>query len=170
MIVSFHKKTLFLFFEGLSICLYNFFSLTWSKGFMWLNKFLNLCFQGTCKQIIKGKQASNRFQFFSFEVVLKFDFWLEGQILEIFEPKEARHFPNNIFQVSPSHILFFQRVGVFVSMCVCGQACVCVCIRGQLEDLAKETNLQMQSNVISMLGLRLVTTPTHRQPSSMLVF
>jgi len=61
---------------------------------------------------------------------------------------------------------------VFVSMCVCvvKHVFVCVCIRGQLEDLAKETNLQMQSNVISMLGLRLVTTPTHKQPSSVLVF
>jgi hypothetical protein len=43
--------------------------------------------------------------------------------------------------------LFFQRVCVFVSMNVCGQACVClhvfvyVCTRGKLEDLAKETNL-----------------------------
>jgi len=34
-----------------------FFSLTWSKGFMWLNKFLNLCFQGAHKQVVKGKQA-----------------------------------------------------------------------------------------------------------------
>jgi hypothetical protein len=33
-----------------------YFSLTWSKGFMWLNKFLNLCFQGARKQVVKGKQ------------------------------------------------------------------------------------------------------------------
>ncbi len=169
MIVSFHKKTLFLFFEGLSICLYNFFSVTWSKGFMWLNKFLNLCFQGTCKQIIKGKQASNRSQFFSFEVVLKIDFWLEGQIFEIFEPKEARHFQAT-FSRFLLHIFCSFKGGVCLSPCVCVCVCVvrhvfvCVCIKGQLEDLAKETNLQMQSSVISMLGLRVVATPTHRQP------
>jgi hypothetical protein len=30
-------------------------------------------------------------------MVLRFDFLAKGQILEIFEPKEARHFPSNIF-------------------------------------------------------------------------
>jgi len=37
--------------------------------------------------------------------------------------------------------------------------CVCVCTKGELEDLAKETNLQVQSSVKNMLGLRLMTTP-----------
>jgi len=41
-----------------------FFSLTWSKGFMWLNKFLNLCFQGTCKQIIKANKQAIDLSFF----------------------------------------------------------------------------------------------------------
>jgi hypothetical protein len=44
-------------------------------------------------------------------------------------------------------------------MCVVKHVFVYVCIEGKLEDLVMETNLQVQSSVISMLGLRLVTTP-----------
>jgi hypothetical protein len=40
-----------------------------------------------------------------------------------------------------------------------------VCIESKLEDLAKETNLQVQFNVISMLGMKLVTTPPFKKPS-----
>jgi hypothetical protein len=40
-----------------------------------------------------------------------------------------------------------------------------VCIGGKLEDLANETKLQVGSKVISMFGLRLVTTPPPRHPS-----
>ncbi len=50
---------------------------------------------------------------------------------------------------------------MFVSRCVF----VCVCIGGKLEDLANETKLQVGSKVISMFGLRLVTTPPPRHPS-----
>jgi hypothetical protein len=93
-------------------------------------------------------------------MVLKFDFWAEGHIFKIFELKEVRHFPSNIFQVSPSPIFYSFK----------GCVCLFLCIRGKFEDLTKETNLQTQSNVISMLGLKLVTTPPLGQPSSVLVF
>jgi hypothetical protein len=72
------------------------------------------------------------------------------------------HFPGFSF----TYNMFFQGVCVFVSMNVCVFVCVVrhvflyVCIEGKLEDLARETNLEVQSNVISMLKLRLVTTPS----------
>jgi hypothetical protein len=99
-------------------------------------------------------------------MVLRFDFLAEGQILEIFEPKEVRHFPSNIFQVSPSPSF----KGCVCLCVVVKHVFVFVCIGGKLEDLAKETNLQVQSNVISMLGMKLVTTPPPEEPSLMSVF
>ncbi len=56
------------------------------------------------------------------------------------------------------YVCFYECVHLCVHLCVSRCVFVCVCIGGKLEDLANETKLQMQSKVISMLGLRLVTT------------
>ncbi len=54
-------------------------------------------------------------------------------------------------------------------VCVVKHVFVYVCIGGKLEDLAKETNLQVQFNAIKMLGMKLMTTPPLKEPSPTLI-
>ncbi len=128
--MSSHKKILFCFFESSSACLYFFFSSTWFKGFLCLNNFFNLCFQGACKQRQACKQAILVFFLYN-----GFEIWFFSRRSNSwkFLAKKGKmfskqHFPSFCF----TYILFFQRVCVFVSMsvcvCVCGQACVCLCV------------------------------------------
>ncbi len=81
----------------------------------------------------------------------------------------------DIFQATFSKFLLHLYSILSKGVCVCLHECVVkhvfvyvcvfVCIESKLEDLAKETNLQVQFNVISMLGMKLVTTPPFKKPS-----
>ncbi len=121
----FCKKTLFRFFGSSSASLYIFFSSTWFERFLCLNKFLNLCFQGACKQrqTSTQRQARTRRQAnnLSFFICNGFEIWFFGRRSNSwnFWAKRGRTFSKQHFLgFSFTYILFFQRVCVFVSMSV----------------------------------------------------
>jgi hypothetical protein len=98
------KNTLFHFFESSNAGLYVFFFLQHGlKDFYVQKKFWIYIFKehiSKGKQVVKGKQGQvGKQAILVFFIYNRFEIWFlaEGQILEIFEPKQARHFPSNIF-------------------------------------------------------------------------
>jgi hypothetical protein len=135
---------------------------------------LNLCFQGAHKQKQTSSQrqprASRQANNLSFFICNGFEIWFFGRRSNSwnFWTKRNKTFSKQHFLgFSFTYILFFHRVCVVVSMnvCVWSGMCLFLCIKGKLGDLVRETNHQLQFNGISMLGVKLVTTPPPKEPS-----
>ncbi len=128
--VSSSKKTLFIFFERWSACLY-FFSSTWLEGFLWSNKFLNFCFQGAHKK--SQTRASKQINGLSFFFICNgFEIWFLGEKVKFLRFLSWKR--QDVFQATFSrfllHLYFVHSRDVCVCFheCVCGQTCVCLCV------------------------------------------
>jgi len=136
--MSSSKRTLFLFFEGSNTCLYILFLQHGWKDFCGQTNF-EFMFQGARKQRQASSQGwaraskqTNNLNFFHLQWFWDLIFGLKVRFLRFLSRKKQ-----DVFQAT------FSKFLLHLYSILSRDVCVCVCIKGKLQDLAKETNLQV---------------------------